>query len=174
MKLITKHQSEKNGLATQIAHVAGLRAHELLTLAPINDRAANIRPCTEEKFQGRTGVRYTVIGKGGLIREVVISNKLSNQLESRKLAQPETIRDRGINYVKGYNIGGGNAWSNSFSRSSQKALGWSRGGHGVRHSYGQERMNELQQNGMTRNHALKVVSQEMGHFRPEITEVYLR
>ena len=48
------------------------------------------------------------------------------------------------------------------------------GAHGVRHSYAQERMSELQKSGMTRDSALEIVSQELGHFRPEITEVYLR
>ncbi|MDF5425801.1 site-specific integrase, partial [Vibrio parahaemolyticus] len=50
---------------------------------------------------------------------------------------------------------------------------WSTGAHGLRHSYAQERMSELQKN-MTYEKALEVVSQEMGHFRPDITEVYLR
>jgi hypothetical protein len=35
-------------------------------------------------------------------------------------------------------------------------------------------MNELQKIGYDRDTALETVSQEMGHFRPDITEVYLR
>ena len=35
-------------------------------------------------------------------------------------------------------------------------------------------MRELQSLGLMRDAALQTVSQEMGHFRPEITEVYLR
>ena len=35
-------------------------------------------------------------------------------------------------------------------------------------------MTELQNRGLTREQALETVSQELGHFRPEITEVYLR
>ena len=35
-------------------------------------------------------------------------------------------------------------------------------------------MIELQNQGLTRDRALETVSQELGHFRPEITEVYLR
>lgn len=53
------------------------------------------------------------------------------------------------------------------------ALGWSRGAHGVRHSYAQERMAELQR-GLRYDDALEVVSQELGHFRPGITREYLR
>ena len=39
--------------------------------------------------------------------------------------------------------------------------------------FDQERMNELQYS-LNRESALETVSQEMGHFRPEITETYLR
>lgn len=53
-------------------------------------------------------------------------------------------------------------------------MGRSTGAHGLRHSYAQERMTELQNRGLSRDAALETVSQEMGHFRPEITETYLR
>jgi hypothetical protein len=35
-------------------------------------------------------------------------------------------------------------------------------------------MYELQNSGINRDKALEIVSQEMGHFRPDITETYLR
>ena len=65
-------------------------------------------------------------------------------------------------------------WSNSFSAAANRSLGWSEGAHGLRHSYAQERMHELQKSGLSRDRALETVSQEMGHFRPSITEIYLR
>ena len=67
----------------------------------------------------------------------------------------------------------GKSFSAAFTRASNQVLGWSGGAHGLRHTYAQERMSELQCH-MTRDLALEVVSQELGHFRPEITEVYLR
>ena len=45
--------------------------------------------------------------------------------------------------------------------------------HGARHAYAQERMRELQRM-LLRAGALETVSQELGHFRPEIAETYLR
>ena len=45
--------------------------------------------------------------------------------------------------------------------------------HGARHAYAQERMAELQRMLFCAD-ALETVSQELGHFRPEITETYLR
>jgi len=82
--------------------------------------------------------------------------------------------DREINYLQRYDIGGGHKWSCSFSKASSRTLFFSNGGHGLRHSYAQERMDELKGLGLSRQVALETVSQELGHFRAEITEVYLR
>jgi integrase len=173
VSMVANAQNERNALATEIAHAAGLRAHELHTIQRIDERRPDDRPALENKFSQRDGVRYTVEGKGGLVREVQIPQHLSERLEQHRLDTPKEIVDRGINYTTQYDIAGGKNWSNSFSSASNRSLNWSSGAHGLRHSYAQERMNELQQH-MTRNQALEVVSQEMGHFRPEITEVYLR
>ena len=174
---IADNQREHNALSTEIAYAAGLRAKELITLLPIEERSAEIRQNKEpldEKFMGREGQRYSVIGKGGLIREVVIPDNLAQRLEVRRLDQAVEVIDRNIIYQQNYNISAGRNWSQSFSRSSQQVLGWSNGAHGLRHSYAQERMDELRSRGLTREYALEVVSQELGHFRPDITEIYLR
>lgn len=172
--LIAGAQTSGNALATEIAHAAGLRAHELHTLVPAQERPASKRPALENKWSGRDGHLYTVQGKGGLIREVLIPGKLAERLEARRRPEPVTVTDRGIHYLSRYNIGAGKAWTNSFSAAAGRVLGWSAGAHGLRHSYAQERMNELQRQGLIREEALTTVSQEMGHFRPEITETYLR
>ena len=172
--MATSSQREQNALSTQIVHAAGLRSHELLTLRRIEERAPSNRPAEESKFFGREGARYTVHGKGGLYREVVIPTHLAQQLEARRLEIPKQVVDRGIYYLQAYDIRGGKSWASSFSLAAKRSLGWSSGAHGLRHSYAQERMYELQHSGMSRTVALTVVSQEMGHFRPEITEVYLR
>jgi hypothetical protein len=172
---IVNAQTEKNTLATQLAYAAGLRAHELFTLLPKEERAASAhRQWSADRFVKRTGKLYTVIGKGGLIREVLIPSALANELEKQRLAAPTVIEDRGVYYTQHYNINGGVTWSSSFSAASKRALGWSTGAHGLRHSYAQERMKELQSSGYTYETALGLVSQAMGHFRSSITEVYLR
>ena len=172
--LIAAAQQPPNALATAIALAAGLRAHELLTLSPRHERTPDARPAADSKFAGREGVIYTVQGKGGLVREVLIPSHLADRLEHVRLAEPVRITDRGVFYQSQYAIGGGQRWSNAFSAGSVRTLGWSRGAHGVRHSYAQQRMQELQKLGLVRDMALRTVSQEMGHFRPEITETYLR
>jgi uncharacterized protein YoaH (UPF0181 family) len=71
-------------------------------------------------------------------------------------------------------LGAGQALSQAFSKASQTTFGDSNGLHGVRHSYAQERMRELQALGKSYDQSIAIVSQELGHFRPDITEVYLR
>jgi integrase len=175
ISLIKNSQTEKNRLATEIADAAGLRAHELLTLQPRKKRSTSThRQWSTQRFSGREGEIYTVIGKGGLIREVLIPSLLAQRLEAQRLTIPVKIKDRKIHYEYHYSIGGGKDWSNSFSAASKRVLGWSHGAHGLRHTYAQSRMEELQRNGFIYHEALGIVSQELGHFRPYITEVYLR
>ena len=175
VKMIRSHQTERNALATEIAHAAGLRAHELLTLRPANEQPMSDRPVLDTKWAGREGQIYTVAGKGGLVREVLIPCELAERLEARRLPYPIQITDRNIHYRQHYDINGGQRFSNAFSSASKRALYRSSGAHGVRHGYAQERMQELQVGQLlTRDKALETVSQEMGHFRPEITEAYLR
>ena len=172
---IASAQSERNSLATQIAYDAGLRAHELLTLQPAGERAASAhRPWSDDRFAGRAGVRYTVTGKGGLVREVMVSDHLAARLEEKRFAAPHHVTDRGVNYTQRYDIGGGRAWSQSFSAASKRELGFSNGAHGLRHSYVQERMKELQESGMRYIKAKGTVAQEVGHFAHNTTEAYLR
>ena len=125
------------------------------------------------KFAGRTGVVYTVAGKGGLVREVLLPHGLAERLEERRLDAPERIVDCGVRYRQRYDVGGGHAFTTSFWRASIEALGRSRGAHGLRHSYAQQRMRELMHHAEHRL-ALAIVSEEMGHFRAQVTETYLR
>lgn len=175
VQLIAAHQSERNALSTHIAYHAGLRAHELITLQPRSHGSVSpYRAWRAERFSGREGVPYLVTGKGGLRREVRVPTHLSQALEARRLETPCTVRDRGVNYQQHYDIGGGNAWSRSVTDASQRALGWSTGAHGLRHAYAQERLHELQQRGFFYQDAKEIVSQELGHFRADVTNTYLR
>ncbi|MEI6827096.1 MAG: site-specific integrase [Desulfuromonadales bacterium] len=173
---ISSNQSNRNSLATQITHAAGLRASELNTLRPVSERHASThRTWNGDRFTGRFGELYTVAGKGGLIREVLIPRDLAVHLEATRIVGgPVPVTDRGVCGEKHYDIGGGKNWSTSFSRVSENRLGWSNGGHGLRHSYAQERMRELQGGGFNYEKALATVAQELGHFSATTTEEYLR
>jgi len=176
---IVERQSDRNALATEIASYSGLRAEELLTIARPNEQPAHIRDCasqrwSEHRFANREGTVYTVQGKGGLIREVLISKQLSDRLEERRLEFSERSIDRGILHEQRYDLGGGQAWSQSFSSASSRWLGFSHGAHGLRHTFCSDRMDELKQAGFSREDAVGIIAQEMGHFRSKITECYIR
>ena len=175
LKLIIQRMKSHNALATLIAIFSGIRAHELHTLREPGDRVPSThRKWSPDRFHGLYNyVLYTVIGKGGLIREVAIPLFLHLILNSIK--RPETIViDRKIQYKSCYPIGGGLALSKSFSTLSKKELGWSDGFHALRHNYARLRMATLQQLGFSYLVARQVVAEECGHFRGDITEVYLK
>jgi len=172
---IAAAQSDRHALTTEIAAACGLRAHELYTLRRVDEQTSSChRTWRPDMHHGREGRLYVVTGKGGLRRSVLIPAELADRLEVRRLDQGRIMVDRGIKYETRYDIGGGQAWSASFSAASKRVLGWSNGAHGCRHSYAQARMDELQGNGYRYADALSITSQEMGHFRASITEVYLR
>ena len=122
---------------------------------------------------GRDGVVYTVAGKGGLVREVLLPHRLAERLEAHRLDAAERVVDRGVRYLQRYDVGGGKAFSASFSRASMEALGKSCGAHGLRYGFARQRMRELMHHAEHRL-ALAIVSGEMGHFRAAITSTYLR
>lgn len=177
LTILTASQKERSSLATQIATAAGLRSVELLTLRTAAERpASSHREWRQDRFEGREGIRYTVQGKGGLIREVILTKELSDKLEARRFDIPRTVTDRGIYRSQAYDISGGRNWSQSFSAASKRALGWSQGGHGCRHTYAQSRVSELQERGYSYGEAKAVVAQELGHFRcdEKLIGAYLR
>ncbi|MDE0343877.1 MAG: site-specific integrase [Deltaproteobacteria bacterium] len=173
VRMVAAAQNARNGLSTLIAHAAGLRAHELFTLARPHEQPHDRRPARAEKFAGRPGRDYTVVGKGGLVRLVRVPDDLSDRLEACRRDEPVRVTDRGIHYTSRYDLAAGTAWGASFTGASKRALGWTRGAHGMRHSYAQQRLRELQRL-LRRADALEVVSQELGHFRRDITLTYLK
>ena len=177
---VAARRDPRNAFATQIVHASGIRAHELLTLGrpgeqPPDDRRerSHLTGTAAEgmKFAGRNGVVYTVVGKGGLVREVLLLHQLAECLEERRLDAPAPVVDRSVRYLQRQDIGGEHAFSVSFSRASIEALGKSRGAHGLRHRFAQERMREPIHHAEHRL-TLAVVSEEMGHLRPDVTVLY--
>lgn len=169
-------QSPRASLSTQLCYEAGLRAHELHTLQPLDSRAPSARRAwRDDRFGGREHwARYTVKGKGGLVREIRIHPDTAVELEGRRYDIPRSVMDREIQYRSHYDVMGGKSFSNMFSRLSLEQLGHSRGAHGLRHSYAQTRLDELMNLGKRYDDAKAIVSQELGHFRPSITDIYLR
>lgn len=174
--LVRESLTARQQLASEIILAAGLRAVEMLTIRPLADQPVSThREWNPERYYGREEfARFTVVGKGGLIREVALPLALTEKLEAQRRDAPVTRMDRGVRYKSHYNLPGGQTLTTAWSKASNFELGWSSGIHGLRHNYAQNRMDELQMRGFYYSDALAIISQEMGHFRPDITEVYLR
>lgn len=172
---IKSAQREKNRFSTELARASGLRASELYTIQRIDEAAKTTsRKWRNDLFDGLSGEKYIVTGKGGLRREVIIPKHLADKLETYRLERPKIVYDRKVKHTLMYDLSGGNNFSKSFESASNRQLGFSTGVHGLRHSYAQERFLNLKLMGKTEEAALTIVSQELGHFRPSITKVYLR
>ncbi len=176
VKHIIKHSSDRLKLSTAIAYQAGLRVHELLTIAraderPVEHRKEDWHP---DRFAGRKHwISYTVIGKGNLPREIKLSPELSQKLEQNRTV-PTIKRDRTIAYETQYNLLAGKALTDAFSEVSNTTLGYSSGPHGLRHSYAQDRIVELMCSGKSEEESKAIVVQELGHFSTSNLSYYLR
>ena len=178
---------EEHRFSAVLADAQGLRAVELLTIRKLDDldparredRAIldkiDRREWDENRFHGQDGVRYVVVGKGGLPRVRVLSEAHSRELESRKLDQPREVFDRvRVPIMQHYGITGGLKFSRAWTDASHKAVGFSLGAHALRHGYAQDRMEHHLSRGLDYDQADALVAQELGHFDPYSTRTYLR
>jgi len=174
--LIIESLQERNAISILLCFFVGLRAHEICTLRRFGEiEKSTTRKWISTRFTGVCNYQiYLVKGKGGLIREVPIPIQLVEIIEKFRLDSPLVVYDRGIKYETYYDLGFGKALSECFSRASKKVLNWSTGLHGLRHAYAQNRMFILLSLDVNYDDALKIVSQELGHFRGSITLCYLR
>lgn len=180
IEIIMSHVSPRNAFAIKLCWSAGIRVHELLTIRRLDECNPTFRElhgikkqAQQFKFLGLDGELYVVKGKGGLIRIINIPSEIAEELETFRLPSKYTTKDRHIKYPSLYNIGGGNALSKSFARASKCWLGWSKGIHSLRHDYAKKRLNKVFNLTGDYDLARAVVSQELGHFRLAITDVYL-
>jgi integrase len=165
----------KQQLAVMLVFSAGLRASELAGLRPIDEQPTSpYRPWRKTLFDGiRDFESWTVAGKGGLIRRVAVPAELGFEIRKLRFAEVEIQKDRGINRSPAFDLPHGKALTSIFSRASKNALGFSFGIHSLRHTYLRRRQLQLYQNSIT-DTALRnsILAQELGHFRPSITNAY--
>lgn len=174
MEQIARCQSKRNALGTRIAFSCGLRASELIELREAHelDPESN-RPWRHDLFLGLPeGFIYRTTGKGGLARSVWIPRELHEQLQLRRLETPASVVDRKVHRLRVFDIGGGHSLSESFSSASIRTLGFSLGLHGLRHSHAQHRLEVLLRMDLDPLDCLEIVSQELGHLRPDISLAY--
>jgi integrase len=174
LQKVTDRQSSRHQLSSLACFDAGVRAHECITLRlPRGEAASPHREWPSERFAGRTNYEvYLVTGKGGLVREVAIAREIADEIQKRERQEPMIVRDREIEYTSYFDIGGGQALSSSFSYASKRALGYSSGVHGLRHSFAQNRLSMLIPI-LGPKRALEILAVELGHFRASISLAYL-
>jgi integrase len=174
---IVERQGERHQVTTILCFKAGLRAHEALSLcrkSDDNQPPSSHRQWRSDLAYGRENhVEYTVKGKGGLVRSVFLEPQVAVLVESRRLPEPVVVIDRGISYRTHYDIGGGQRFSQSFSAASVRALGFSLGAHGCRHSFVQDSVESLKRAGYSDPDAREITGQLVGHFR-DVIGAYLR
>jgi len=171
------------GLMTEVSADAGLRVSELNTIRPAEKfhfqiSEHRLEQLVDYRFAGKEGVDYIVTGKGGLDRIVRVSEDMSEKLEAFRLDEPREIESlRGEDhrtFEQHYDLPNAEEWARNFSETSKDLFNFSHGPHGLRHTYAQERMKELQSQGYSWDQSRLATSQELGHFRPRETNTYLR
>lgn len=172
--IVMQHQSPKNMLASMLVAATGIRTHELCCLRLETEKSrSSHRVWRDDLHAGLSGVTYVVTGKGGLVRSVMIPADLAERLELTRLAESRTVIDRSVRYEALYAVGFGQAFSQSYSAASRRALGWSAGCHAVRATWACNRVAELQSLGYSLGDAKLICSQNLGHFRADVLEYYL-
>lgn len=173
--LLLKNSGDKLNLSIRLAVNAGLRAIELITIAPMGFFAESERDWSKERFVGRENdMEFIVHGKGGLRRQVRLTQDLATELMQKLRPVPIKVTDREVIHTSFFDLVSGVNFSMQFSNLSSKVLGESHGGHGLRHTFAQQRLRNLLCCSLGYEHALKVLSNELGHFAIKNTLAYLR
>lgn len=140
-------------LAGRILYESGVRISEGTRI-----EAAQLRGIGFDKHTDRQVAWFEYTGKGGKIGTGSISVPTYRELE-------KIVAEKGLFVVS----------QADFRAALKEAAGSEydgRSAHGLRYNHAQERLHELQLHGMSRDQAKAVVSKEMNHERPEITELY--
>lgn len=150
--------------AIRLAYAQGLRIHEVTKL----DRATLLNALKTNKL--------TIKGKGGLIRQVPIRNQASrDHIKQLAIQTPATsykvfvLKNEQTHEV----IKGIQNFIQNYRYKVVEPGGHNITYHGLRHTYCQERYKELIQSGKNDHNARLQISRELGHFRIEITNIYL-
>ena len=164
--------------ACLIANTA-MRISEPPTLADPKDRPpSRHRNWSPERYEGMgPGREYTIVGKGGLIMPIWVPQHLVPAIEAKRLPVPVWEKDHRGNWFKRYfDLPGGSAFGKRYAIASKAVVGEEghKGVHGLRHMFAQIRLAYHMDQGRSYKEARRLVSQQVGHFRDQITKTYLR
>ena len=164
--------------ACLVANTA-VRVSEPPTLADPRDRPpSRHRTWSAERYDGMgPGGEYTVIGKGGLVMPIWVPQHLVRAIEAKRLPVPVWEKDhRGTWFRRYFDLPGGSAFGKRYAVASKAVVGerGHKGVHGLRHMFAQIRLVYHMDQGRSYKEARRLVSQQVGHFRDQITKTYLR
>ena len=172
---VAAHQTPMYAFSTWLAAAIGLRGMELITIGPLDQQPRDPRPVPRYLHAYMApGVLYSVEGKGGLVRTVLVPWPFVAQLEAHRRPSPIIVRHEGKDLTSYYDIPGGRRWAASFTEACRRTFNKSAGAHGLRHTYTQSRIDVLLGHDVPERDAKKAVSVEIGHFRVDVVETYLR
>ena len=123
-------------------------------------RVSELNHLKIEQFKENT---IQVQGKGGKIRELELSKQTYNKLKSLVLSSE--------NQKLTFNT---DAYRNELKNACKATNQEYQGSHGLRWNYAQNLFKQLQQQGKTYEQSLSIVSEKLGHNRPDITLHYLK
>ncbi len=168
-------------LAVQVLVESGCRAKDLASLCLAKERPvknARLGKLHADRFLGREDwTQVTFIGKGGHEYTSTISPETAQRLEDFRLPMPRDFRERGQPNVvtqQYYALPAGAYLSKLWTYGCRQAFLTSRGLHGLRHTFAQQRLREMLWAGMTWDKAEECVSQQMGHYRAAELKTYCR
>lgn len=175
IELLVECARPKLALSISLCSDSGLRGMELLTISHTDQLCESDRDWSDDRFLGREDdCQFVVWGKGGLHREVRVSQPLAARLKERQRESKVTVSHRGAHLPSWFDLVGGHQFSHEFGRLSADVLGFSHGAHGLRHAFAQRRRIELLCKGLSMSEVIRVISQELGHFHIKNTLAYLR
>lgn len=156
--LITAIYNDTTRLAVQILSESGCRIAEGTEIT-----AWQLKELSVDRYTGAERGVFAFIGKGGRVNVGHLSPTTYDKLQRH-------ITLHGTFSVSQYSV---RETLKKAAHVTEQHNGYT-GAHGLRWSFAQSRMDDLQAHSISRDEALAVVSSEMGHNRPEITELYLR
>ncbi|MEG1285268.1 MAG: tyrosine-type recombinase/integrase [Romboutsia sp.] len=144
----------------KLAYLQGLRIHEVARL----DKSQLVNALKEGYL--------TVKGKGGLVRNISLNDKelVQRLCDNTKTGEKVFVNKdekthKVINNLQVFIYNHNKEFSNREDRNLTF--------HGLRHAYAQNRYRYFREKGIDDYNARLKVSKELGHFRVEITEIYL-
>lgn len=167
-------------LAIQILYESGCRTKDLASIRLATERPvknARLSKLHDDRFLGREDwIKVTFIGKGGHEYTSTISLETAKELAKIRLPKPRDFRERkqaNVVTQQYYDLPAGIKLSKLWTEGCIRVLFSSKGLHGIRHSFAQERLREMLYAGMTWDKAMECVSQQMGHYRSSEVSTYL-